>query len=154
VSPFASFFRRLGKARRLPPGALLGAARAWLLLLAVDLGLRLFSFRRVQAWAQRSGGNRRSLASAAEARARVRQLSEQVDRAADHHLVPMRCLRRTLALQWLLGRAGIASTLRIGVRKEAGRLLAHAWLEKDGLPLTEPQAVTDRFVPLEPFQSL
>ncbi len=60
----------------------------------------------------------------------------------------MTCLPRSLALQRMLARRGIASELRIGVRKEsngAGGIAAHAWVEVDGVPLGEPQAIEERF---------
>src|SRR5262245_13884647 len=39
------------------------------------------------------------------------------------------CLQRSIALWWLLRRNGIPCELRIGTRKESGRLYAHAWIE-------------------------
>jgi hypothetical protein len=48
-----------------------------------------------------------------------------------------RCLPRALALQALLRQAGIASELRIGVRKEPDGLLAHAWIEHQGRILAD-----------------
>jgi hypothetical protein len=55
--------------------------------------------------------------------------------AAQHHLYPMTCLRQALVLQWLLARQAIPTELRIGVRRDGGRLMAHAWLELAGAPL-------------------
>jgi hypothetical protein len=49
------------------------------------------------------------------------------------------CLRRGLVLYHLLHRAGRPVALHIGVRKDAGGLLAaHAWLVKGGAPYLEP----------------
>ena len=43
------------------------------------------------------------------------------------------CLTQALATQWLLNRAGIGSTLRLGVgRNESGAFGAHAWVEQAG----------------------
>jgi hypothetical protein len=43
------------------------------------------------------------------------------------------CLIQALAAHVLLGRRGCVPDLRIGVkRNEAGKFVAHAWLEKDG----------------------
>lgn len=47
------------------------------------------------------------------------------------------CLEKSLALWWLLGRQGIASSLRIGTRKAAGQFEAHAWVEQNGAALNE-----------------
>jgi len=51
------------------------------------------------------------------------------------------CLTRSLALVWLLRRQGLAGELRIGVRREAGEFLAHAWVEHDGTPLNEAPGI-------------
>ena len=125
--------------------------QAWVLLLAVDLGLRVLPFRRVQALVargQRGAGD----TPAGEAAATSARLERLVGIAARHHLYPMRCLRRALALQWLLGRRGIAAELRLGVRKEADHLAAHAWLECAGRPLGEPPDIDARYVPLATHQ--
>jgi hypothetical protein len=46
------------------------------------------------------------------------------------------CLTRSLSIHTMLGRRGIVTQLRIGVAKgPAGNLLAHAWLERDGVKL-------------------
>jgi hypothetical protein len=59
--------------------------------------------------------------------------------AADRHgLVHPSCLAKSLTLWWLLGRQGIPSQLRIGIRKETEKFEAHAWVERDGAALNEP----------------
>ena len=60
--------------------------------------------------------------------------------AADRHS-PMRgtCLERSLALWWLLGRRGITTQLRIGARKSEGKFEAHAWVERNGEVIGEPE---------------
>jgi hypothetical protein len=50
----------------------------------------------------------------------------------------------------LLSRLGIAAELRIGVERHRGDLRAHAWVERDGLPVGEDFRVADRFAPLRP----
>ncbi len=44
------------------------------------------------------------------------------------HWLKVSCLPESLAVWWLLGRQGIASNLRIGVRKVDQRLDGHAWV--------------------------
>jgi Transglutaminase-like superfamily len=44
-----------------------------------------------------------------------------------------------LVLWWLLGRQGIASSVRIGTRKREEKFEAHAWVECDGVALNEPE---------------
>ena len=61
-----------------------------------------------------------------------------LDPAADRHgLAHPSCLVKSLTLWWMLGRQGITSQLRVGIRKEAGNLEAHAWVERDGIALNE-----------------
>lgn len=71
-------------------------------------------------------------------------------RAAAHHLWPMTCLPRALALRRMLARRGIAATLRIGVRRAGASLAAHAWIEVSGNAIGEPEAIEERFRPLLP----
>jgi hypothetical protein len=119
--------------------------QAWGLLLAVDLGLRVLPFRRIQGFVERGGGNSRPEAAVAET---IRHYGRFVHIAARHHLYPMLCLRRSLVLQWLLGRQGIRTDLRFGVQKEMDDFSAHAWLEYEGQPVGEPQNIETRFLPL------
>jgi len=55
------------------------------------------------------------------------------------------CLPRALTLWRLLRHQGLRAELRIGVRKEAGLLDAHAWVEYDGLPLDDASDVAERY---------
>ena len=54
------------------------------------------------------------------------------------------CLRRSLALWWLLHRRGIESEIHFGGRS-VNELEAHAWLEVDGRPLTDVVDPRQRF---------
>lgn len=47
------------------------------------------------------------------------------------------CLTRSLVLHRILAGRGIATMLRVGVRNEAGRVQAHAWLECGGVPVND-----------------
>jgi hypothetical protein len=135
----------LGRLRRLRPSEAWALARAWWLLLGIDLGLRVLPFQRLESWlapAPRQEG-------VADERA-VPRLVWATAAAARHHLYPMRCLPQALCLRWLLGRQGIAAELRIGVERGRGDLRAHAWVERDGCPVGEGLRVADRFAPLRP----
>ena len=105
------------------------------------LGLRLAGLRRFQAWIDRFPLAQRAPLSHAEAAA----LGVAVNRAANHVLGPATCLTRSLLLRWLLCRYGTTSDLRIGVRFEANELAAHAWVEKDGIPLNDRPEVVSRY---------
>jgi len=67
-------------------------------------------------------------------------LTAQLVRAAAHHTIgDPACLEVSLALWWLLARQGIASDLRVGVRKDGETFEAHAWVECGGATLNEPE---------------
>lgn len=67
-------------------------------------------------------------------------LTAQMVNAADRHgLVHPSCLAKSLTLWWLLARQGITSNLRIGIRKEVAAFEAHAWVEREGAALNEPE---------------
>lgn len=115
--------------------------RAWLTLLLADVALRLSALPKVQRLlAPRAGPD--SAAGGSTSPARLAQL---VDIAARHHIRPMQCLQRSLVLQSLLRRQGLSADLRIGVRKHAGAMQAHAWLEQEGRPLFEDPEVDSDF---------
>lgn len=69
--------------------------------------------------------------------------------AARHIPFETNCLEQSLALWWLLRRRGYPADLRIGVRKDTGRFEAHAWVEANGVVLSESGNVHTHFVPLE-----
>ena len=88
----------------------------------------------------------RKMVSGASVQVDTDSLSKQIAltahmvNAADRHgLVHPSCLVKSLTLWWLLGRQGIPSQLRVGVRKEDGKFEAHAWVEREGTALNEPE---------------
>lgn len=61
---------------------------------------------------------------------RAEELALAVGRAAEHGIFRPLCLVRAVALQRLLEAHGIhGSRVRVGVRLDRGRFLAHAWVE-------------------------
>ena len=60
----------------------------------------------------------------------------------------MRCLERSLTIQRLMRRHGHQANLQIGAGKEGAELIAHAWVEVDGVPVGEPESIGQRFLPL------
>ncbi len=130
---------------------LLGLARAAVWLLAVDLGLRVVGFARVRSllrWASRGGPSQQDPGDLSARWPEVEREARSVAVAARHHLYLMKCLTRSLVLQTLLARRGIASDLVIGVRKEGERFGAHAWVEWRGRPVAETESVGQRFATL------
>jgi hypothetical protein len=112
--------------------------RAIVLLPLVALSLRWRGFRATQAALERflSKANPEPDAPLASKDAALTAL--MVNAADRHGLVHPSCLAKSLTLWWLLGRQGIPSHLRIGIRKEKEKFEAHAWVECDGAALNEP----------------
>ena len=106
--------------------------QAWLFLPVVSVLLRLIGYRRTMAWLQTlCTGKTASVPAEADAAA----LGRLVNIAARYSVMPVSCLPRSVALWWLLRRAGVAADLRIGVQKEADVFMAHAWVEISGVPV-------------------
>ena len=71
-------------------------------------------------------------------RALGERLALAVERAAEHGPVRATCLERAVALDRLLRRHGVErGRIRVGVRWEDGRFLAHAWVELGDLILAD-----------------
>jgi len=132
--------------------------RAWVLLLLVDLGLRVLPFQRLVKRIGRAKdhpGRHLGCTSAPASRhtepelvATLRRVQGLLDMAGRNHLYPMTCLRRALVLQILLKDWGINTELQLGVRKQEDRFEAHAWLEYEGRPIAEPEAIRAHFRPM------
>ncbi len=112
--------------------------RAIVLLPLVALSLRWRGFRATQAALQRFLSNDKQQTDAALVRKVVPVTARMVNAADRHGLVHPSCLAKSLTLWWLLGRQGISSCLRIGIRKKEEKFEAHAWVERDGTALNEP----------------
>ncbi|MFQ5656811.1 MAG: lasso peptide biosynthesis B2 protein [Candidatus Methylomirabilales bacterium] len=111
-------------------------------VVAFDVAFRLLSSKTCLALFERRGGShaRRSGANSQ----RMAWLVDVADRYAPGR---SSCLRRTIALAWLLRRRGIATNMRIGVAREGDNITAHSWLESgDGqvFGLLKP----DQYTPL------
>ena len=112
--------------------------RAVVLLPLVAVSLRWRGFTATQAALQRFLSNANREADAALASNDAAITSHMVNAADRHGLVHPSCLAKSLTLWWLLGRQGIPSQLRIGIRKHEEKFEAHAWVERDGAALNEP----------------
>lgn len=118
-------------------------AEALVVVPATAVLLRAFGYGRLRGWMARAGGP-----PPVAADARARELAWCVGVAARRGLVRPACLARSMALWWMLRRAGIDSDLRIGVRKVASAvgIEAHAWIERAGVVLNDSPAVKARYV--------
>ena len=90
-----------------------------------------------------------SAQSAPECARLVWSVSRIVGIASRRCVLTPTCLQQSLFLHWWLARLGIASSLRIGVRKRNGMLEAHAWVEFLGRALNDPPDVTEQFAPFD-----
>ena len=112
--------------------------RAVVLLPLVTLSLRWRGFRETQGALQRFLSKANPEPDAALAIKHAALIAHMVNAADRHGLVHPSCLSKSLTLWWLLGRQGIPSRLRIGIRKEKEKFAAHAWVERNGTALNEP----------------
>jgi hypothetical protein len=113
--------------------------RALVLLPMISLSLRWRGFRVTRAALERYLPNANIDQGGAAANACATLAAHMVNAADGHGLVHPSCLAKSLTLWWLLGREGIHSDLRIGIRKEHEKFEAHAWVERDGAALNEPE---------------
>lgn len=147
LAPTPGWKARLEKAADLTLRDWWTLAQAFLTLLVVHIGLRTISFETLRRWALAV----RSTA-AAPTREMVYRQAWLVDVAANHHPVTMLCLARSLALARLLARRGVATDLKLGVRRGEGQFQAHAWVEWRGQPVNDPGEPHTRYSSLEPVE--
>ena len=122
--------------------------RAFVLLPLISIGLKWRGFRKTKAALQYflsvPYGSQNP-----NAQARAALTAQMVRAAGDHGIGDPACLELSLALWWLLARQGIASDLRVGVRKDGEKFEAHAWVECGGAVLNEPEANHQHFAAFE-----
>lgn len=118
--------------------------RAAVLLPLISASLRLRGFRKTQAFLQKflpAPNESASISASTNADLTARMVRAAVRHSPGHPT----CLEESLALWWLLGRQGITCDLRIGVRKQAEKFEAHAWVEREGAALNEPEASHEHY---------
>lgn len=123
-------------------------AVSMILLPVFALAHRLLGLRRAQGALNRCLPGRGSLPCPVSGRPGLaRSASRIVEIAAHRGPWRITCLEQSVYLRWLLARHGVATTLRIGVRKADGRFEAHAWVELLGEVLNDSTDVGARFAP-------
>jgi len=120
--------------------------RAYRTLIFVRVQLQLRSFESVAAWAGKVKANLHPPNGDLETN--ISRWSWLVDVAADHCIVPMRCLARSMARTRMLGRKGVLTELKFGVRNEGGKITGHAWVE------WRSRSLNDRTNPGGPYEEL
>lgn len=121
--------------------------QSWVLLLFVDLWLKTRSFRTLRDFLSKRQSNE-SRGKRKESQiisADIAHIGSIVETASRNHIIQMTCLRRALVLQWILSDRSVSTELKFGVKMADGKLLAHAWLEKDGYLINEPEILIDQF---------
>jgi hypothetical protein len=80
---------------------------------------------------------------------RVREVARAIARAGVYGLFRPSCLVRAVALHGMLQSRGFSeSSLRVGVRRDSGRFLAHSWVEYRGTVLADEEWHVKKFTEL------
>lgn len=122
--------------------------QALLLLPLTALAIRLLGFKTWQTVLCRlsridiAETPRRGISTDVE---RIEVTARMVRLAARRGIVRPNCLNQSCVLWWLLRRHGIQSDLRIGVRRQENQFEAHAWVEREGVVISDDEDVHDRF---------
>ena len=82
-----------------------------------------------------------------KALARALATGRVVNGAADRSFYRVSCLERSLVTWWLLRWQRISCELRVGVRKEAAGITAHAWVEFRGSVVNDQADVVRLYAP-------
>jgi Transglutaminase-like superfamily len=141
-------WERLRRFSNLPAPARGLFLRAAVLLPWVALRLKLHGFRATNNSLQNPSETFPSPGTLQSAQ-RVHWTARMVRAAARHGLGNPSCLEESLVLAHLLRRQGIASQLRIGVKKNIPKFEAHAWVEWGSVALNESDALHDHYARFE-----
>lgn len=118
---------------------------AWCLVPMVAVSLRLLDYPRTRAaMARWVPGPGRVGAPDLE----VTRVARLVGMASRHGVCSANCLRLALVAWWLLARRGIATELKLGVRKDHSGFAAHAWVERGGVIVLGGSDARERYVPV------
>jgi hypothetical protein len=124
--------------------------RAAALLPFVGMSLQTRGYKKTQSWLQKRLESRKVVALSPVSPPDLVRKTCRMVRAAEHHgLMRTTCLEESLALWYLLGRQNISSSIRIGVRTQAGKFEAHAWVEYQGEALNQPEELHRHYAPFD-----
>ena len=113
--------------------------RALVMLPLVGLSLKVRGFEATRSTLRKTLSHGMPQTDSNSLNKQITSAADMVNAADRHGLVHPSCLVKSLTLWWLLGRQGITSQLRVGIRKGGGSLEAHAWVEREGMALNEPE---------------
>lgn len=114
---------------------------AFATLVLIRGALRWLGVGRVYQYVESSGLRRSRIAESPDA------IGQAVARASGNRLVAFSCLPRALTLRRMLWQQGYGAVLHIGVQKQANRLVAHAWVTLDGVPVGDSAEFVSQFHP-------
>jgi hypothetical protein len=139
-------YAKLARLRRYPRHDLLLLVEAAGMLPLVAVSVRVLGIRPSIAWLGRLSGLLSPRSPAGDSPARARSTKRLLEVASLLGIHRGSCLSRSITLWWLLRRQGIASALKIGVRKDEGALDAHAWVEHEGAAVNDRLDRLQRYV--------
>ena len=142
-------WERLRRFRKLPAPARGDFFRAGMLLPWVAWKLKRRGFEATRKSLFESPSNKSNSLNEVESAERAALTARMVRAAARYGLGNPSCLEESLVLLHLLRRQGIAAQLRIGVKRNAVKFEAHAWVECGGGALNEMDALHDHYAPFE-----
>ena len=123
--------------------------RAAALLPFISLSLKLRGFRKTLAHLQRHLPEKNKAVDAQYSVQRAALTARMVRAAMRHGPGHPSCLEESLAVWFLLGREGIVAQVRVGVRHDAKKFEAHAWVEYQGTALNEAEGLHQHFKAFE-----
>jgi hypothetical protein len=126
--------RKLGRLGALTAEERRALVEGWVLLTALQVGLRILPFKRLMRLLRTDGPRVAARGPDPE------RLVFLVDVAARYQWPAPTCLVKSLAVYALLLRRGLDAGIVIGARTKHGGLDAHAWPEHMGRPLTDASA--------------
>lgn len=145
-----SLKHKLGLAFKLSPSEWLNLVEAWGSLLGFWLALRWRSFDSVTEARYLIPSGKTVAPVSLDSMQRLYQL---VGWASHLYIMPMACLEKSLALQWMLRRRGVNAQLKIGAHKVSEGISAHAWVEVSGQVIGESEGMIENFKVLKPIFS-
>jgi hypothetical protein len=110
------------------------------------IGLHVLGFKRWYALLTWTSSRLKWRMQDKDEHAQVHQVLRVLRLAVKHAPLHNLCLAQSLTLWWLLRCYGLQSDLRIGVRSQNERILAHAWIEYKGFPLNDSPRVREMYV--------
>ncbi len=151
---WSKVLRRFSRWWALSPWERWVLVRLVVLLPQVWVGLRVAGFVRMRRWAEnaKTTASRTTTTFPADPdEAYFHRCAELTAIAARYGFYQANCLHQSLALCRLLRRLGVPSHLCIGVKKGAGSLQAHAWVEVNDCVLGPTTEEFSRFESLGPM---